>query len=80
MSIRWHRGEYRNEYGVPIMIYYTDDRDWSMWSIDREPASNGSRTDWYEYQVVYRGQDLGPRHLRLRDAKEFVEREGRTDE
>jgi hypothetical protein len=77
MSIKWHRKEIRNAYGVPIMVYVTDEKDWRQWSIDREPTSNGSRTDWYEYQPNYNGEPMGRRHLRLRDAKEYVERQGR---
>ena len=78
MSIQWHRNEYRNEWGVPIMFYYTEERDWSLWTIDRLPTSNGSRTDWYEYQPVYRGDAMGMPYDRLRDAKAFVERNGQS--
>jgi hypothetical protein len=78
--IRWHRRTYRDDQGVPILSYYTEDRDWRAWSIDRKPCDNGSRTYWYEYQPVYRGEPMGLRQFRLRDAKAFVMREGRQAE
>lgn len=79
--IRWHR---RTEPaggrgGAPVMIYYTDDRDWKDWTIRRIPVSNGSRTYWSEYQPEHRGESRGPQTLLLRDAKRFVERQ-RTPE
>jgi hypothetical protein len=75
--ITWHRTTIQNTLGVPVLVYYTDERDWAAWSIDREPTSNGSRTNWYEYQVKYHGEKSGARHRTLHNAKRHVERTGR---
>lgn len=75
--IQWHRQTIRDEYGVPILVYCTEEEDWRAYSIDRIPCSNGSRTSWYEYRVIYKGEAMYPMHYRLRDAKEYVERAGR---
>jgi hypothetical protein len=77
--IKWHRTTIRNEYGVPIMTYYTDEKDWARWTIDRLPRTNGSRTTWYVYQVKYHGADSGLPQATLRNAKKHVERTGRND-
>lgn len=73
--IRWHRSTYLNQAAVPILFYYTDELD--GWTIDRIPVSNGSRTCWYEYDVMYHGERTGMRQGTLKDAKRLVEREGR---
>lgn len=77
--ISWHRTTMKVDgNAAPIMVYYTNDRDWRDWTIDRIPCSNGSRTYWYEYQLKYNGTPVGLRQYKLRDAKQYIEREGRN--
>lgn len=73
-TIKWHRTRMQVD-GVPLLVYTTDDKDWRAWSIDRIPTSNGSRTDWYEYQPKYHGEARGKRYTRLQDAQAFIERQ-----
>jgi hypothetical protein len=75
-KIKWHRMTVRQN-GVPILVYYTNEKDWAAWSIDRLPTSNGSRTFWYVYQVMKNGSPIGLKQATLRDAKRLVERTGR---
>lgn len=67
----------RDDQGVPYACYYTDDTDWAAWWINQVRCSNGSRTYWSEWQPMYMGDPMGDRKLRLREAKTFVEREGK---
>jgi hypothetical protein len=80
--MKWHRTTIQDDgqHGtgrIPILVYTPGEADWAAWSIDRVPASNGSRTRWYVYQVRYNGERMGLSHPTLREAKEFVERTGR---
>lgn len=62
---------------MPVLFYYTEDPDLCSWSIDRYARRNATGTYWYEFQVRYEGESIGRLHLKLRDAKKYVEREAR---
>lgn len=74
--MKWYRVWYCRDGDPPSvksLMYAPDDSEWAAWTIDRIGRSNGSRTYWYEYQAVYKGEQVGPTHGKLSEAKSYVE-------
>jgi hypothetical protein len=76
LTIKWHRTMMLTDrQDTPILSYYNAQQDWCDWAIDRLPFKTDATR--FTYQVLYRGQDIGPRWSMLGNAKAYVEREGR---